>query len=374
MRHSSAILIVDDEPSARETLEALLFREGYELAFAASGPEALACLDELAPDVILLDVMMPGMDGFKVCQRLKTDKRWRHIPIILVTGLDSKEDLALGLAVGADDFLSKPVNGLELRARVRSMLRIKKQHDELEATLRLREDLAGMIVHDMRTPLASILGFSELLLRRNLATPEGLKYMDRIHNQAHRLNSFLNDMLMLAKMEHGKPILNRSIVDMNQLVLEVEKSHSVIARSKMVHLAIDLPEESRQISLDANLFQRMLDNLISNALKFSPAESTVTLRVEYPEAKTASSLQGPRVRIQVLDEGPGIPEEHRDRIFDKFGIVALKERDISQVGLGLAFCKMVVEAHGGQIFVDANEPQGSVFTVKFKSRRSPSGG
>jgi signal transduction histidine kinase len=364
MRHSSAILIVDDEPSARDTLEALLFREGYELAFAASGPEALACLDELAPDVILLDVMMPGMDGFKVCQRLKTDKRWRHIPIILVTGLDSKEDLALGLAVGADDFLSKPVNGLELRARVRSMLRMKKQHDELEATLRLREDLAGMIVHDMRTPLTSILGFSELLLTRNLATPEGLKYMDRIHNQAHRLNSFLNDMLMLAKVKAGKPILNRSIIDMNQLVLEVEKSHSVIARSRMIHLAIDLPEESRQISLDANLFQRVLDNLISNALKFSPAESTVTLRAEYPEAKTASPLQEPRVRIQVLDEGPGIPEEHRDRIFDKFEIVALRKRDVSQVGLGLAFCKMVVEAHGGQIFVDANESQGAVFTVE----------
>jgi two-component system sensor histidine kinase/response regulator len=364
MDEKPLVLIVDDEPSAREMLEALLFREGYEMAFAPSGPEALARLDELAPDLILLDVMMPGMDGFEVCQRLKTGKRWRHIPIILVTALDRKEDLAHGLDAGADDFLSKPVNSLELRARVRSMLRIKKQHDELEATLRLREDLAGMIVHDMRTPLTSILGWSELLLARNLATPEGLKYMDRIQNQAHRLNSFINDMLMLAKMKAGRPILSRSIVDMNQLVLEVEKSHSVIARSKMVHLAIDLPEESRQISLDANLFQRMLDNLISNALKFSPAESTVTLRVEYPEAKTASSLQGPRARIQVLDEGPGVPEEHRDRIFDKFEIVALKERDISQVGLGLAFCKMVVEAHGGQIFVDANEPQGSVFTVE----------
>jgi signal transduction histidine kinase len=188
--------------------------------------------------------------------------------------------------------------------------------------------------------------------------------MDTIHTQARRLNSFLNDMLMLAKMKAGKPILNRSIVDVSQLVLEVEKSYSVIAWSKRIHLAVDLPEESRQISLDANLFQRVLDNLVSNALKFSPAESTVRLRVEYPEAKTASPMQEPRVRIQVLDEGPGIPEEHRDRIFDKFEIVALKERGISQVGLGLAFCKMVVEAHGGQIFVDANEPQGSVFTVE----------
>jgi two-component system sensor histidine kinase/response regulator len=353
------ILIVDDEPSARDTLEALLFRQGYDLAFAASGPEALACLNEIEPDVILLDVMMPGMDGFRVCQRLKTDKRWRHIPIILVTALDSKEDLTLGLDAGADDFLSKPVNGLELRARVRSMLRIKKQHDELEAILHLREDLANMIVHDMRSPLAAILGFSELLKRKTTALDD-LEDIEVIWTQARRLESFLNDMLLLAKMEKGKLILDRSTVDIGQLVLEVEKSHDFIARSKRFNLVTDLPEESRPILLDANLFQRVLDNLISNALEFSPAESTVTLRVEYPRAETAS----PHVRIQVLDEGPGIPEEHRDRIFDKFETVALKKGDVPQVGLGLAFCKMVVEAHGGHIFVDANEPKGSVFTVE----------
>jgi two-component system sensor histidine kinase/response regulator len=353
------ILIVDDEPSARDALEALLFRQGYDLAFAASGPEALACLNEIKPDVILLDVMMPGMDGFRVCQRLKTDKRWRHIPIILVTAFDSKEDLALGLDAGADDFLPKPVKGLELRARVRSMLRIKKQHDELEATLRLREDLANMIVHDMRNPLTAILGFSQLL-KRNITARDALEDIEVIWTQARRLESFLNDMLMLTKMEKGKLILNRSTVDINQLLLEVQKSHSVIVRSKRINLVTDLPEEARPISLDANLIQRVLDNLISNALEFSPAESTVTLHVEYPGAEPAS----PHVRIQVLDEGPGIPEKHRDRIFDKFEIVALKKRHIPQIGLGLAFCKMVVEAEGGRISVGANEPKGTVFTVE----------
>ena len=357
------ILIVDDEPSARDTLEALLFRQGYDLAFAASGPEALACLNEIEPDVILLDVMMPGMDGFRVCQRLKTDKRWRHIPIVLVTALDSKEDLALGLDAGADDFLSKPVNGLELRARVRSMVRIKKQHDELEAILHLREDLANMIVHDMRSPLAAILGFSELL-KRKITVRDDLEDIEVIWTQARRLESFLNDMLLLAKMEKGKLILDRSTVDISQLVLEVEKSHDFIARSKRFNLVTDLPEESRPILLDVSLFQRVLDNLISNALEFSPAESTVTLRVEYPRVKTALHSPQPHVRIQVLDEGPGIPEEHRDRIFDKFETVALKSGGVPQVGLGLTFCRMVVEAHGGQIFVDANEPKGSVFTME----------
>jgi signal transduction histidine kinase len=271
----------------------------------------------------------------------------------------------------ADEFLTKPVNHLELRARVRSMLRIKKQYDELEAILHLREDLARMTMHDMGEPLTSITLLTELLLKRSTIAPdtiapEYVEEIEEIRTHAQRLNSFLNDMLIVAKMEAGKLILNRSTVDMNQLVLAVERNHNVIAQARGIDLVIDLPEESRQVPLDANLFQRVLDNLIANALKFSPAESTVTLRVEYPEAKTASQLQEPRVRIQVLDEGPGIAEDHRDRIFDKFEIVALKREGVSQFGLGLAFCKMVVEAHDGQIFVGANEPRGAVFTVEIQ--------
>jgi two-component system sensor histidine kinase/response regulator len=354
------VLIVDDDPSARFTLDALLFREGYGLAFAASGLEALAHLDELAPDAILLDVMMPDMDGLEVCRLLKAEERWRHIPVILVTALDSKEDLAHGLDAGADDFLSKPVNVLELRARVRSMLRIKKQYDALEATLHLREDLANMIVHDISNSLMPVLGFSQLL-KRKITVPDYLEEVEVIWTHARRMKSFLDDMLVLAKMEAGKPILSRSPVDVSQLVLEVEKGYGVVARAGGIDLVVELPGEPRQVSLDANLFQRVLDNLVSNALKFSPAEGTVTLRVEYPGVGAGSE---PQVRIEVLDEGPGVPEEHRERIFDKFEIVALKKRNVSQVGLGLAFCKMVVEAHGGRIFVDANEPQGAVFTVE----------
>ena len=316
VKQKSTVLIVDDEPTIRNIMEGLLFQEGYDLAFAESGAEALTQVEKLAPDIILLDVMMPGMDGFEVCQRLKADKRWRHIPIILITALGDKEDLIRGFDAGADDFLRKPVDSLELRARVRSMLRIKKQYDELEATLRLREELTHMIVHDIRTPLTAIHGFSALLLMRDKLSPEDAKDVDKIQTQAHRLNSFLNDMLILAKMEAEKLILNRSMVDVNQLVQQVKKSYEVMAQSKKVKLIIDLPSESRNISLDANLFQRMLDNLISNALKFSPVEGTVTLRVEYPEAETSLQPPEPQIRIKVLDEGPGIAKLIKNLITD----------------------------------------------------------
>src|SRR5262249_29049268 len=142
------VLIVDDDPLARDTLEAQLYLEGYELLFATNGIDALQRMKELTPDVILLDVMMPQMSGFEVCQYLKQRSEFRHIPIILVTALDGPDELVRGLGAGADEFITKPVNSQELRARVRSMLRIKAQYDDLERTLQLRELLSNMIVHD----------------------------------------------------------------------------------------------------------------------------------------------------------------------------------------------------------------------------------
>ncbi|HBE32230.1 MAG TPA: response regulator [Cyanobacteria bacterium UBA11368] len=132
------ILIIDDEESIFEVIEGLLLREGYDLTYVSSGKEALNQIEEIQPDVILLDLMMPEMDGLETCQQIKANQRWCHIPIIMVTALSSKEDLARSLESGADDFLSKPINSIEMRARVRSMLRIKLQYDALAATQRLR--------------------------------------------------------------------------------------------------------------------------------------------------------------------------------------------------------------------------------------------
>lgn len=362
MEFSPKVLIVDDQLSVRETLKAFLLQENYQFSFAADGMEALTLVDEIRPDVLLLDVMMPGMDGFEVCRKLKANKLWSHIPVILVTALDSKDDMARGFEVGADDFLSKPVNSLELRARVRSMLRIKKQFDELAAMLQLREDMAAMIVHDMRNPLTPILGISELLLLADNLTPQQLKDIDTIRFHTRRLNSFLNDMLMLTKIEQDKLILNRANIDLSRFVLTIEESHQVVAQSKDITLAVELPSETKRVFLDATLFQRVLDNLVSNALKFSPPHSTITLKVEYPTQTPTD--QGPHLRLQVLDEGPGIPQTHQKNIFDKFKIVDLKKKQIPQVGLGLAFCKLVVEAHGGHISVKDNIPKGSIFTVE----------
>jgi signal transduction histidine kinase len=221
--------------------------------------------------------------------------------------------------------------------------------------------MAAMIVHDMRSPLTPILGISELLLLKTDASTELLHDLKTIHTQAHRLNAFLNDMLILAKIDGGKLNLYRSLVDVSQLVLTVEENYRLVAGSREIKFVLQLPPRPRPLFLDANLFQRVLENLVSNALKFSPRHGTITISVDY---SPQNSSQRPQLCLRIQDEGPGVPEAYRTKIFDKFSIVDLNQKDITQVGLGLAFCRLVVEAHGGRIFVEANEPTGSIFVVE----------
>lgn len=357
MNSLTKILIIDDDTSACDTFEALLFNENYQLDFAYDGPTGIDKAVRLRPDLILLDVMMPGMNGFEVCKALKRKQELEHIPIIMITALDSKADVVYGLEAGADEFLPKPVIGAELRARIRSMLRIKKLYDGILATLRLREDLANMIVHDMKSPLSGVMGYCELLKIKS-HDPETESFIDNLWRDAQRLNSYLTDMLMLTKMESGKPIMNPSVVDVRQFFQVVQKNHRLIAQAKRIDISWRLPDESRTILLDVNLFQRVMDNLISNALKFAPVDSQISIEIEFADSM---------MRVQIRDEGPGISDENRDRIFEKYEVVKLKRKGVPQVGLGLAFCKMAVEAHGGRIYVEPNQPKGSIFVIEIKT-------
>lgn len=358
------VLIVDDEPSSLFTLEMLLSAEPYEIALATNGPEALVQFEAASPDVVLLDVMMPNMTGFEVCERLKANKEWRHIPIILVTALDGKEDLVRGLNSGADEFITKPVNGAELRARVRSMLRIKRQYDEIEEALKLREDMADMIVHDLRSPLHALLLYTDLLEQNPQSTDAITHLTDNIRSQTNRLNSMLTEMLVLARMKSGKLALDRHMVDLGTLVMNAVNDQKAASNARRIQVAWQLPDQHLHMRLDSKLLQRTMDNLLTNAIKFSPSDSLVTIRLAALNGSDSNGKSRQGACLQVVDQGPGIAEEFRERIFDRYEIVALRSEDISQLGIGLAFCKMVVEAHGGRIFAEANEPTGSVFTME----------
>jgi two-component system, sensor histidine kinase and response regulator len=363
MSRKPSVLVVDDEPNGFTVIRALLKPEGYDLFYVESGREALNQLEAIEPDVILLDVMMPDLDGIETCSEIKSNAEWAHIPIIMVTALNSKEDMARCLEAGADDFISKPVSGVELRARVRSMLRIKQQYDTLKATMQLREDMSSMVVHDLRTPVSAILLSSQMLLMQNSLNGKEQQRLQLLYQAGQQLSSMINELLIMAKLEAGKLLLKQTEIDLNALASAVVSGFQEIANSKQIILETHLPEPGHWITADVNLLHRLMDNLLSNAIKFSPSKSTITLRVEHLSHPSADNQVRMQARIQVADQGPGIKEELRQQVFSKYE-TGETVSDVSQIGLGLTFCKLVSEAHGGRIYVEDNSPQGSIFTVE----------
>lgn len=360
------ICIVDDNKMAREVIAEQLSIEPYHVTQYPSGAHFLDSLETLQPDVILMDVMMPQLSGYDVCHIIKKDVAYQHIPVILVTALNSREDMLRGLDSGADEFLSKPVNGAELRARVRTMLRIKQQYDSLQSLMQLREDLAHMLIHDMRNPLTVANLYNNFLLKRNQLTPRDKEYATIVQDSLRNLTGFLDEILTVAKMEQGKLKLTCNSHNLNRLIAEAAKNHSDMAAIHGFQLHLDLPEQPKFVSLDAALFKRVIDNLLSNAFKYAPDGSQVILRLRYEESATDNlyPYKAESFCVQVIDEGPGISPENYERIFDKYEVVALKQSGREQVGLGLAFCKMVIEAHNGRISVSANNPHGAIFTIQ----------
>ncbi|MEB3357260.1 MAG: hybrid sensor histidine kinase/response regulator [Synechococcales bacterium] len=358
------VLVVDDDPSAFRVITALLKQEGYSLDYAASGQYALDIMETVDPDVILLDLMMPDLDGLEVCRRVKSNPLWEHIPIIVVTALDSKEDLARSLEAGADDFITKPLDGLELRSRIRSMLRIKHHYDALQATLKLREDMANMVVHDLRNPVTAILLSSELVLAQEQPQGHILQRLETIQAAARNLNVRINELLMMAKLEASRMVLNRVEVDLCALATTVISDFQDLAHSKRIQIQTHWSlQENYWIRADASLVYRLLDNLLSNAIKFSPVESRVLVRIAPSCEPPKESLGEKWVQVQVIDEGLGIREDLKQQIFQPFETGEFVQ-ETQQIGLGLAFCKQVAEAHGGTITVTDNHPRGAVFTVE----------
>ncbi|HEY9619604.1 MAG TPA: response regulator [Crinalium sp.] len=358
MVKQASILVIDDDPNNFDVIEALLSHELYQLHFTSSGQRALELLDSFQPDVILLDVMMPDLDGIEVCRRIKAMPQWQAVPIIIVTALNTKEDLANCLNAGADDYISKPVNGIELRARVTSMLRIKQQYDNVQTLMQLRDDMVNMIVHDLRNPLASILLATDILKRfGSLPTPQHNK-VEQIAIAGHQLQAMIDSLLLTAKLESGKLTLNCTEVDLCAICCSALSDFEAIAAQKGLTLVGELPDPGSSITVDVPIFRRVLDNLLSNAIKFSPRNSSVILRAGYTEKGD--------VTLQVIDFGSGVNEALRQSIFEKFEVGTLVEH-IPQIGLGLAFCKMAIEAHHGSIAIADNNPQGAVFTINLQS-------
>ncbi len=368
------VLIVDDEERNIKLLKAYLMANQYEIVEASSGEEALKMVNHFNPDLVLLDVMMPGIDGFEICKRLKQDDKTQMIPVIMVTALREKEDRIRALEAGADDFLSKPVDRTELLVRVKSLLRIKSYHDQLLYSNReivqknqnlkelenVKEGLTHMIIHDLNNPLTTILGNLELIKdgNQNLSESE-LDRLDTCLASSLDLRRLIQSLLDIHRMEEGKLQPVKTVINMPELINGVIDQFTPKAEMEEISLIFCKPKGICNVRADQDLIGRVIANLLSNAIRHTPAGGKIVAATDYlPGSKS--------IRVSIKDNGNGLEPKYHQRVFNKFEQVKIKESgaNAGSGGLGLAFCKIAVEAHEGQIWVESEgegKGKGSTF-------------
>lgn len=365
------ILVADDVAANVELLFDQLHVLGFRALAATDGPSALAACFEHRPDLCILDVSMPAGDlgcddrstGFEVCRRIKRDPRTARIPVIFVTALNDTTDRVKAIEAGGDDFLTKPHNRLVLGARVRSLLKLKAATDALEESARkmrelekLRDDLMKMIVHDLKSPLTSVLATLEMLLEGDFGalSEQQRSALGDAEGKAEDLLALIEDLLEVRRIEETALTLNLEPIAPGALLTEIVHEWSHRFQQDGARATTDASDDAPVFHADRQLIKRVVGNLIQNALTHSATAVTLQLSVR---------KEGEGVLFTVADNGPGIPPEYHEIIFRKFEQVRTPNVPrVRSSGLGLAFCKLVVESHGGRIWVQsAGEGQGSAF-------------
>lgn len=360
------VLVAAEDEATRNTLIQQLESAGFDVMPFPCIDDIIGRLPEAMPEAILV---VPGANKtgcLDFCSRIKSSTTYRHIPIVLLLAEDSQIDDEVLAAAKIDDILVGSTTRTELLARMRSMVRIRQQYDELERTIEMRMALSYMIVHDVRNPLAAISLYMQLLKRKATLQPDQARYLDLALSEAQKMSSFLDDMLMLAKMERGKLSLSHSPLSIDRMCTSVHEKLAPLAETQGVSLVMHVVPQPQMLLADVTLFQRMMENLVMVALKRSPGNGTITINVDYPRtlATNGAAPTTPLVQLSVRDQGEPIPNEDLEGIFDQLEAVRLKERGRSELGLELAFCRMVVDAHSGRIFATNLPSAGVAFTVE----------
>ena len=357
------VLVVDDEPGNVELLTRRLRAIGCETLEASSGEQALEVARREVPDVVLLDVMMPGMDGWETCRRLREDPATAGMQVIFVTARDHAEDIARGFEVGGMDYVPKPFEPLELTARVRSAIirkklrdDLKKKNEDLERLERARQELIGMLGHDIRNLANSVIAFLELVGHGQL-TPERPEFGQLLQLSEANVTELLrlvNALLDVYRMEEGRLEVMPQVVPLVEIARRSIAQMRPEATAKNIQLSAVVPEDA-SVFVDDALIVRVLTNLLSNGVKHTPSGGSV--RVEARPAPDSAEA----VLVRVVDTGPGVPLEDAPHIFERFYQGRGRKRGGS--GLGLAFCKLAVELHGGKIAVANGGEPGAIIEL-----------
>jgi signal transduction histidine kinase len=362
--HGRKILIVDDDRLNIRILSGILKSEGYELANAESGERALEVYDSFHPDLILLDVVMPGINGFETCRALKRRHGDDCAPVIFITAKNESDDVVEGLAAGGVDYLPKPFQAKEVLARIRTHLQnqlLSEQQkslvEQLSKANAAKNRFLGMAAHDLRNPLASIRGLAEFLRDGTVGqlTPDQLDLIETIHTASQSMLEMVNELLDVATIESGELKIspeNHSLTDL------IEKSvylGNIDAAKKKTRIVFAPTGTGPYVFIDAAKMQQVVDNLLSNAVKYSPPGSIVS--VELHRSATTCGFS-------VKDQGPGIPDDERDKLFKDFGRLSVRPTGGEKsTGLGLAICRNIVDAHRGTIVAENLPDRGCEFRV-----------
>jgi two-component system sensor histidine kinase/response regulator len=360
------ILVVDDEPANVELLARRLEALGAEALRAMNGEEALATAAREMPDLILLDVMMPGIGGLETCRRLKINDKTAPIPVIFATALTDAADLSKGFEVGGYDYITKPIEPIELAARVRGAIFTKRLQDELRGTNetlrkveRSRQELVGMLGHDIRNLANSLVAFLQLVRLGQLdpSRPEFSELLGLSESNVTELLRMVNALLDVYKMEEGRLEPDPRLVPIEDLVTKSIQQLAAEARARGVEMECKTGDE--MVYVDETLLVRVFTNLLANSVKHTPSGGKATVESTAPADGW--------ITVRVRDTGPGIPAADGDNIFDRFYQTA-GGRSRGGTGLGLAFCKLAVELHGGTIRVVNPGQQGAIIEMRLPTK------
>jgi two-component system, sensor histidine kinase and response regulator len=365
------ILAVDDTPDNLILVETILEAEGYEVDLVTDGMNALRQIKQSPPDLILLDVMMPGIDGYEVTRRIRNNPEYNsesnYIPILLITA-HTETSVVEGLDAGADDFIRKPFDTDELLARVRSLLRLKHSLDEQRKMTRQREDFVSRLTHDLRTPLVASDRMLTLFMQDTFCkiSPEMKQAIAVMIRSNQNLMQMVNTLLEVSRFEAGKKTLNRDNCNLPQIVQEVVQELSPLAIEKNLTLKVDtsrLNQKDKNAGVvmgDPLELRRVMNNLIGNAIKFT---DTGGIEIRLYEISSETSTRGHKnwVIIEIQDTGYGIAPEDQATIFERFRQGKNKR---SGSGLGLHLSSRIAEAHNGAIELSSELGKGSIFTVR----------
>lgn len=370
------ILLVDDDARNLRLLEGMLYTEPYQLFMAQTGVEALAIVDRESPDLVLLDIMMPEMNGYEVCRYIKSQPLTRMIPVVMVTALHDVNDRIQAMEAGADDFLSKPIDAAELIVRVRSLLKLRGLYLDLERVTAERLQFMAGVAHDIRSPLnALILNMEMIAEQLDHGNPKVQRIWTRINACTARIGLLAHDIMNYYKTEAGQFVLDIKESNLQTVVRSAHEVVAAMAEEKQIELRInEVPPI--QLPMDAQALSQVLVNLLTNAIEYTQIGGRVVLRAfdlarthyQLPENHYPVMITLPvrGVVVEIQDTGLGIAVTDYMRVFQEFVRLSPQQQG---VGLGLSVSQRLVRLHGGEIWVSSQVGEGTTFAFCLPDRR-----